>query len=546
MSDVRRWSVEPAKFSGFDYLRKITSSIGKRYEIKVSFSSTQDGITHADLNENSISIGETDAWLYGDDYVIGAVLHEVAHIRYSPRKAIALRGVPGAHAVLLQNLRNMVEDERIEAMMAREYEGGAYYLGRLHDAHMPTLVQKVGDNPYGKGYESEAKLLKEKVYAEREEEKTLPPSLRQSLGDKEFIHKRSVFWTILGRAALRRNGEALPPHSIPEWHEAEVALVGVLEAAQKAKDTQQVDELTHAAYKIMEPWAYKERNERGHGMEELAEAAGGHEQGEEDKGDVDAREKARYIMQDEKAKESVGKLKRELIAKMRENDHQRFSGGKLRGKLDKKAIHRTARDNFRVYHKRIERKGKKYAASVILDCSGSMWDGGSFHGKPKFGIINPAMEATAILTRTLRAIGIPTSITIYGVYAKQVLAHAELYSAEGVAEAMVSKSRNYYFSPQNNSHYAIRGELPQLKKAGRVRGRHELMFIITDGGLHWQEIVEAKALLEKEMKTGVFSPMILYVESHEHILNSEKHEQHFTNAEELIPAVVSLVRKIAV
>lgn len=64
---------------------------------------------------------------------------------------------------------------------------------------------------------------------------------------------------------------------------------------------------------------------------------------------------------------------KKLVSVMKDNQYDRFIGGKRSGKLDTKRIYKISQSS-KIFKKKEERKGKHYSVSLLIDCSGSMYN----------------------------------------------------------------------------------------------------------------------------------------------------------------------------
>lgn len=599
-----------SSFTGMDYLRKMAASIARQYNVKIE--NVYDGVTRADLDKKTVYIRESDAWRHGDDYVVGNLLHEIGHIHLTPNPSDHIK--ESDHKKRELDLHNLLEDERINEIISHEYEGGAYYLdafmGDAVDeiakvARTPTFVIAHTDaeafdkfmNRELPGWEN--KLRQEEVEAINNNRSiaaisTSGTSLTltsiqkliklkelkmagilvgdESSGMREKVdpieelrnrYKKQVYFTIIGAAIARHGGASDISLHTKEWQEATEKIEALMKTA-RATSAEEIFTLTTEAVKIMEPWLYTEPSGDGSGgngkagvMKGMSTAEmvqesvqRGHKTGP---GQNQSNEHQRYTRADLTARSSVDKLRRKLIAKMRENDHQRFHGGKRKGKVDKKALSRVARNNFRLFRKKEERKGVKYTVSVILDTSGSMWSPTSKSfidarrsrmnlREDSEHVIDVAMQASALLVRTFRSIGFRTSLTMFGAESQQVISHGDIYSLDNIEATIKSMSnsygRNVYNSGDNLTYPAITQELKHLERAGS--GTHKLCIVITDGGLDHSDIEGSHNLLMRKIRAGGFTPIFFYIGNNQEVLGDERYERHIEDIEELIPAAVAL------
>lgn len=520
-------------------LRKVCAVLARDYKVTIELTDDKGAVPHVNAETGAIKLGVGDMAENGPDFYVGAILHEIAHIRHSPAKN-PRTGYEG-------QVYNMLEDMRIEAIMSKEYAGGSWYLGELHEPALYALeVQEKrvtpSLGPTVKNAISNAVNVAIQSYREDiSRAGEVIPDNEQKKRDTELEYtetqkiKKHLLYKTLGLAILEVELRR-PVFSSTGVVELDDVVEKLADILHKAKSVKSVEALTARAIKLLEdilPEPEKEGQQAGHGLSELVQS-GGH-------GASPAHGHERwhiYAGEDAKAKPQVEPLKRKLIAHMRENDRAKYHGNKRRGLLDKRALSRTARDNYRIYRKRELIKKKKYAVSVVVDASGSMFDYGM---KQENNRINHALRAAAILVRTFRAMKFPTSMTVYGTEPKTVLGFGDLYIPQVLEDRMENLDSAYYHSGDNQTHKAIKEAMPRLLRAGV--GRHKIMVIITDGGLDGPDVRESRKLLEKQKAD--FSPLLFYVESNtQRILDDESKERTIQNAGELPGACIELMKEL--
>jgi len=275
----------------------------------------------------------------------------------------------------------MLEDQRINEIIAEQYEGGAYYVDAfigdavvdiIKEAQRPAFSTQDNDadakemwlakegskiktpdavlkNPYeidgipltiSTEYNTtkyknalrahlELEVLRAKFDANEPQEKE--EKRRQE--HLENSYKKKVYYTIIAAAYARYNGGTdIELHPV-EWQEAALQIEEMLHAA-KSESAEGIFAMSAQALEVLKPWAVEDGDKAQNTAELISQLkVRGHKTS---KGRNDNNEKDRYSKADATARSSVDKLRRKLAARMRENDHQRFQGGKKRGKLDKK------------------------------------------------------------------------------------------------------------------------------------------------------------------------------------------------------------------
>lgn len=536
-----------------DTLRQICAALTHEYKVPIELDEQKEG-AHTDMSgSKKIVLGTKNLHDFGLDYHVGLVLHEVAHLRYSPSVPKGFEGYKGA-------VLNLVEDKRIEDIMGAEYAGGDYFLDALHKPSLEAAesillrplknVQKYASvnqivassihwgidydelkKQHGSMYETpyeKAKIAAEKEIANKVKEKLF---IRVAALARLMYENRAGIMTTTHNDELDRLAEKVAD----KLRQARGASFEKTE--QLAKDCIEI---------LKEILPDKSADKKGESEEDSESKKGtshqhvSFERKEGGHGDIDMpnlyRQDARYKVQDAAAKPMVAKLKKKLIARMRDNQHQRYVGGKRKGLVDKKVLQKVAAQNYRVYRKREEKKGKDYSVALLVDTSGSMFN----HAQR----IETAFFSASLMARAFRGLGFPTSMTIYGKIPHTVLYARDRYVVDDIVPRLLQSSGEEYAygSGYNETHLGIHECLKLLDK--NSTGRDKLLVIITDGGLTPEDVVKSRAVLAAAQKKGLHV-FIYYVEaSTQRLLNDKSHEREIQNSEQLIPACVELATAI--
>lgn len=549
-------------------LRFVCSALAREYRVKIHLTDDKaktaepaNARAHADIAKKEITVDTTHIEKIGSDALTGTVIHEIGHIRHTDTEVKAKDSTE-------HDLLNFLEDERIEEKMCEEYTGAQYFLEASADSATYTLETKYSKPP---------EYLKNEATRRNDAEiaKTSTATLGEAIGiiargsEEEETQQRAreiIYYDTLGLAYLHAH---LPytdglSTGVLEADKLAEKLGNILTRAKYAPSTEAVLSLAKEATKLLAPFypLPARGNQKGasgpeNGGEEEESALekikklGGKVPNSEDTGSRNNANLEQVINHaDITSREYVEKLKRKLIARMRDNEHQKYTGNHRKGSLDKKTLARVARDSYRVYKKREELKGKDYALSIVLDCSGSMWcEEYGIHLSEELTNANilHGMSSALILMRTFRALGFPASLTLYGYEARTVQTHRQRLVMGNLGEQILREASTHdiWASGGNETHAGIKEGLAQLKKS--ADGKHRIMVIITDGGLNDSDIEDSRAMLEKEERAGMFSPLVLFIGfGGKHILKDKTKERTVNNPTELIPACVELMSKLDV
>lgn len=478
-------------------LERVCAILAKSERVSIVLNAESTAAPEYDIAERTITIGTRDVYIYGVDKYVGAIVHEIGHVRYTP----VYKAKSNERQVL-----NMLEDERIEDLLYEDYPGADKYLGansrRAYDLFERYLRTPT---PYGTreavGYVAEA--------------------------DLDELYIRTLLTAILtahARAPLSKTG-------VKEADQIAVKIASELRGAWGATP-KEISAATKRVCALLGSMLPKEPPKMGDlKMQVMAKESGGH--GTTYSPEVHT-EPEEVPHADKNAVAASLVLRKQVLRTLRENERTRYEGGKKRGLLDKKRLHATARDNYRVYRKRILPKGKKYACMVLLDTSGSMWG-------PKIGL---GMESALTMLRTMRGLGYPCGLAIYGKAGLVVVDPRDTYTPGKLIETLRGLTGQYYYSGSNETHLGLKVALPRLIATGA--GRSKLMVVITDGGLDHSDVKASHEIIESAKgKHGVHS-MIYYVETGtQRILGDPAREVTIRHAADLPAACIGLMRKVA-
>lgn len=497
-------------------LRKVCELLAKEQSVGIALDEKSNNAACYDVKSKTIEIGTSEIWLHGVDYYVGLILHEIGHVRHTK--------VPDMERKLLP-VYNMLEDERVEEVIMAEYDGGEYYLNEHHRKVWPR-IERYLDTPAR--YPTCASVV-------------------SVAGEFAGEYRAELLMRTIASALLLAHGKA--PRIKTRCVQTDELAGAIADILRKARTVsgEDIAGLVREVVKLIEDSGLslpEQRQGEGEGEgEDMRRAL-------EQKGrSVEARgfgysasgektDAERYIRADELAEADVPLLKRRLLRQLRENERTRYEGDKRRGLLDKKTLARVARDSFRVYRKRVLPKGKRYAAMVVLDTSGSMWINSR---------IDRGMYSACMMIRALRGLGYPAGLVLYGAEASVVLDPLDTYVRAKVAAEIESLTGRVYNSGDNETHEGIKAALPRLISAGI--GRSKLLVIITDGGLYGRDVKESPVLIEQARKKYGVHTMIYYVETSisdtVRLLNDPEREIEVLEARDLPAAVSALIRKVA-
>lgn len=503
---------------GTDSLRKIAAAISRQYKLEVAFHHGGEA-SHSDIHKRKISINLDSAYKQGEDYAIGLLLHEVAHVRFSPSVKPT---IDPEHEDEADDIHNWLEDRRIDGLMRDEYSGAEIFQDALM---IPTL---------------------DGIQAKLEQ---VPPEVEDKIAAKVWVN-------VLGRATLAANEYAVDfVHTGSSRYDEIAGKVAEIYGGITKQSSN--DEVTEAAKRIV---AYLRPLFPPKVSGESQGEGGGGEQKEDKHGHVlhtmggmgavpsgrgIAIPEQCWIKADQRAQDTVPRLKKKLIAKLRDTEHEQWLPGQRRGKLDKKRLVRVAYQSTpRLYRKRLEKKGKKYSFAVVLDTSGSMWNGGRYG----YEVYDPsqrimaAMETAATIIRTVRGLGFKAGLTVYGHEPMTVLQPNEIYRAEVVHRRLMNLDHSYYQSGDNRTHKGIKEALQYLQRLPHEK----VLVVITDGGLEGDDIEMSHSMIEAAKRKGIHTLLYFVEDGTQRILEDDSREKTMTKARDLIPATLELLKGLKV
>ncbi len=512
------------EFSGTDYIRRIASFVGSTFNVKVEL---QAAPTCVNMTTQVVTLNSKQAYKYGDDFCVGLVLHEVGHLKHTPH---GLKFRDGWH----HELYNLLEDVRMEGVVKNEYAGAPYFIDTINKPAVALITEaamKSSDVEQSEGVERVFyTVIQHAIARAYGTETALSDTAMHEASDTlsgylvQAADTSASACVTLGIAARDLMQQFLAPRSaIPQ--------------AQQQRDTdkplplepkegpKQQHEGARAEYDIVparDRVTLLERIKAGDDMRENFYEGRGES------------EPYRYERADSHARMYAGNLKRKIIAKLRANDRSKVVAHQKKGKLNKKVIAKAALHNPRIYQKRLQPKKRRYVASIILDTSGSMWDDSSNMR------IDLAMQASAMLVRTLRALHVPTALSVYGTRASERVGHNDRYLVPEISRDTGALSSHYYRAGNTDTYTAIATQLPKLQRA--AHGREQLLIIITDGREGRPNA--CKELIRKAQQRSALHPMIFYVDTSHSILKSATEERHIKSAADLPQAAAELLSNI--
>ncbi len=550
-------------FSGPEYCRRIASSVGSAFNVKIVVAASPSRVN---METQIVTLNDGQVRTHGDDFAVGLILHEVGHLKHTPKGKL-----PQIRDSWHHELHNLLEDVRMEHLVKQEYAGAPYFIDTINN----SAVRKITDAASEPCELDDSAAIEQKFYGVIQHaiaraygtDTSSSFSLNEPLGAamSEAATKLANFMLASELATSDeciqlscdardlmqqfltkkkppptppQDGKGAPQDSEEQGADKPTAIAGALkasaDAAKAADDKQQQDTPAQADYQ-MTPAADKVRL-----LQRIENADAPRYSVESNDAGVST-EPHRYEQADAVSRLYAGNLKRKIIAKLRANDRSKIVPQQRRGKLNKRMLAKAVIGNPRVYQKRLQPKRRQYAASVILDTSASMWRGESTYQGTQ-ARIDLAMQASAMMVRTLRSVGVPTSLSIYGTAASERVSHSERYLVPEVSREMADMSRKYYRAGHTCTDEALALQLPKLKKA--AHGREQLLIIITDGDVGYRTGTRCRDMIRDAQKRSVIHPFVFHVESNGTLLQDSKRERHIASASELPAAAAELLSKI--
>lgn len=514
--------------SAREELRHVCDILAKENSVKIVCDDKLDLRANYALDTKTITLGTGKLTSWNTAQHVGLLLHEIGHVHHTPAALAA--GVPEREKLAY----NVLEDMRTDEKLRMTYDGADLYLSDAYRLH------------------------------------ELAGHMRRPISDEQTIddyRNRVLALALLEAEGISTTGITT---GIPEYNERAHALAGYMRKAKYAKP----DDIARMAEKVTrellndllppEPPEPEQAQAPAAGsgkadpsddpdlLEQVTGMLESHGHGITDSTGSRTGDQ-RYTEQDARAIPEVARVKRMVLAKIRENERTHYEHGKRRGLLNKKALCRTARDNYRIYRKRIVPHGKKYAVEIVLDTSGSMWQVSDDeyrkaleqHRQPdeSKAKINIALYCTALLTRVFRGLGYPTGVTLYGREPATILAGRDQYIVPAIQNAIGCLTGAVYNSGDNLTNAGIAKALPALMATGA--GRDKLLIVITDGGLGNSDTHESARLIERARRAGVHT-MIFYVEdgTQRILAGDERRERLIKDPADLPAACVELIKNV--
>lgn len=491
-------------------LRKIAAAISKHFKVTVEFA--EEGVAHSNPRKRKITLPLKTVYEEGEDYVVGLLLHEVAHIRFSPPTQPKIKGeVAKKYPAIASGVFNWLEDRRIDGLMRQEYAGAAVFQDALYTPTFERIQGALEKTP-------------------------------RDTGDTPVV--RGIWWiNALGLATLEAHGA---PTAFCEVGQTELrklalaVLAPLYRGIHKDSTGEEVLEAAEKVLKVLEPYLPPPQEKGEREAEQEVHILGGIKPVPKELAEYhDIKRERIWLDADKRAQEKVPLLKKKLIAKLRDTEHEKWVGEQRRGRLDKKRLVRVAyQENPKLYRKRLEKKGKRYSFGVVLDTSGSMFQK-SYGGASN---IASGAEAASLITRTVRGLGFKSFITIYGYEPRTVLYPSERYVADEVHSRLMNTSNMMYQSGGNDTYKAITEAVGILKK----QPHEKVLVVITDGSLEGGDVAESKRQIEEAKRKGIHTILFYLLDRSARILGDSKREKYIGELSELVPAITSLLKGMQV
>lgn len=545
-------------------LRKIAHTLSAQHDVKIRLLPYEKHVAHSNNKENTITVGTQDLWLYGTDYYVALIMHEVAHIKNTPYyedKVMApIRDFRNPEVA--KNVHNMIEDKRIDEMMLDRYPGASIYYDVLHGETLGKIAQSFSTPPPHsyRDIEEFIRFTVDDIYRKKSEAGQVNEENKQQvIADIEQKARTWLLYRTLALSEVESEGY-LEFGMTTGVEECDEIATQVTQYTRKYKDpTRTADEVVETTIQLvngpLEPLIPNPPPGGGGGDGDgQGDGDGEHEHGQGGcmarRGVLDQMTEKKpggrgmdkeiwdrepvindvYTDADREAQPLVDRMRRKLIAVLRENQHQRYAPQKRKGLVDKKSIVRVARDNYRIYKKREDKKGVEHTVAVLIDVSGSM------SGNLEF----QAFKASSIFARVFRSLGFPTAIYIFSTLTKSVLEFRDRYVAKAVNDRIEMSSGEYY-GGGTDLDLALDVSIKRLERVGA--GKSKLLIVLTDGAVDRGPCAERIRQWDARKDCNV---VIFYIKTPSvGILSDPSKEVAITDVnEQLVPEAAKLLQKV--
>lgn len=386
-----------------------------------------------DIQKKIIYYPPADLMLLDDNSIVAIVLHEVGHIRYSktPKDtslAARIRKMYGEETY--HEIVNCLDDVVIESHLAKAYPGAGEIIGTHNAKIMGELAREVA----ARQLELEAFQL----------------LLLQMVADIQgYVVDFTTKSTSLNAALeLAKLWELKPPtdtHGVQDFIEAHIALFERYLSPKLKGETLTID--LHSTKNALELLAYAEyKRDDGKGYE--------------DTGIFKERLKVETLSKE--GEEISRPLIRKLRAYLKENAHAKLAGYFRTGDIPKRGLYQARLGKEKILTRPVERGATSYAATLLVDASGSM-------GKER---LENAMRAALALSHALFGVRIAHSVKLFSGTSETLKKKTErgVLEAEAIANSTLERGRTHLWDAAKEA----------LAEMVSWREERKLLIIITD------------------------------------------------------------------
>jgi len=197
---------------------------------------------------------------------------------------------------------------------------------------------------------------------------------------------------------------------------------------------------------------------------------------------------------------AAGKATRQraiLARVLKANAKNDFQGGRLRGRLDRKALARKAAGSQAIFGRRVYQAGYETDVQVLIDGSSSMsgWN------------IQAACELAYVVAQAASQVGVACDVCLFN---ESVYGARLLNMTSGKKKPDINVFAKALYAPANGTPLCASLLKAAYRQNIRASGKRKLLFAITDGGCNYgfDAMVATVAYIEKAMDIEVINLMI--------------------------------------
>lgn len=409
----------------------------------------------ANIKKREVYYRKEDIYTLNEDHILGLIIHEIAHIRYTTDVKY-----PDKNNELIHSAMNMLEDISIEHIISQDYPNAADILFSTKQEAMDSLVRLLPKLDHISQYE------KALLYAAIRFENrgyNLNLEVYEKLGDEIAKIMKIKSDQIYNRKETK---DLLPLAN---------EIVDFIIQHLGEPDQETKNQIKSSASQEGKAEKYDQKNVQNKVIKQMG---GGKGWGN----GATLKDDLKYVDELIDQAQMIGRRIRSILKR---NNAMEFGGRYRTGKLlPKRLVRIRAQKDTRPFARRIVKSNQSYAFAVASDISGSMFNYSSSTNSASY-----AMSSMQMVAEALRLAGIPRSLIVFGRKANTAVPMTrKQVNWHDIANATTIKKAG---QDDTKIDEAIKSCMDQLKT---IRAERKIMIILTDGSSDLQDMKEAHKL----------------------------------------------------